>query len=167
MILNGSVYGLAERAVSGSVGPWPLTPAAPWFTPYRLVLWTALSAVMAILLAAAVWRTRARTPAAVDAEFVVWITTALLISPLGWLYYFWLFAGPLLGMCVRRPVWRTWSTLPLGVALAVLVVPPGIWAEGQPSGLRTLTFGSAYFWSLASLWFFAIHAEFESDPNPG
>ncbi|HWK10013.1 MAG TPA: glycosyltransferase 87 family protein, partial [Vicinamibacterales bacterium] len=82
-----------------------------------------------------------------DKAWLVTTMSAVLISPLGWVYYLPLFTAPLLAVSTTRglPV-RTWAVWPL------LVVPPlgKEWLQSNP--LLAVTVGSAYAWGLFLLW---------------
>lgn len=85
------------------------------------------------------------------------MTSALLLSPLGWIYYLWFLAPPVIAGVsnLDRITWR--ERLP-GLALAGFLVPPflPLSALAWSYGLGTLTVGSVYFWALAVVWLIAL-----------
>jgi len=83
----------------------------------------------------------------VDRAWLLGITGALLASPVGWIYYFPLLAGPLIVMAAQKrlPGW-TWYLWPL------LAFPPfarDVFQSFRPVGA---TLGSIYAWGLIGLW---------------
>ena len=86
--MNGSVLGVLTRTLSGSPYFTPMASAPDLVRP----LWLALAAAVAVTTLAALWRDDTRD--AVDRGFFLVLLGAQLISPLGWIYYFWLPAGP-------------------------------------------------------------------------
>jgi hypothetical protein len=78
---------------------------------------------------------------------IVWLVS-LLIAPLGWVYYYWLAAGPLLALFrgQRSPV----------LVLAALGLCAHSLNPAQPvaigPGLVGLTLGSSFFWSTVVFW---------------
>ena len=80
----------------------------------------------------------------------------LLLSPLGWVYYFWFLLPPLLALLIsgdgldgraRRLVW---------IGLAATFVPSPIPWLSFMTGAMTSTLGSIYAWGLLLLWLGAI-----------
>jgi hypothetical protein len=97
-------------------------------------------------------------PAAVDRLFAATLAAALLITPLGWIYYEFLLAAPLAALC-SNGAWRAvlgWRWGVLAIAGVCATLAPGVVVELQPSGLATATLGSAYFWSLLGVWLVAV-----------
>ena len=72
---------------------------------------------------------------------------------LGWLYYLWFLAPPVIAIASRLDR-ATWGERLPGFALAGFLVPPflPLGALGWSYGLGTVTLGSVYFWSVATLW---------------
>ena len=101
---------------------------------------------------ATLWRLR--RAAGVDGSWFILWCAALLMSPLGWIYYLWWAAGPagaaLLAVWRRSPGSHWWI-----VALAIIIGTPlsvGVLTLGQPSPLASFTIGSVYTWALLGLW---------------
>ena len=143
--MNASVLGFLERSLSTS--EWqqvPLIDAPQVVVP----LWATLCAAIGVATLS-----RVRGTSDVDRQFLLVTTAALLLSPLGWLYYLWFLAPPVIAIASRldRATWR--ERLP-GFALAGFLVPPflPLGAHGWSYGLGTVTLGSVYFWSVAALW---------------
>jgi hypothetical protein len=152
-VLNASIFGALERAFSDR--PAPVWNVAPVASHPSLVypLWIVASLLVLGVSVRSIRQTLARD-GGTDRVFAVGITTALLISPIGWIYYHFLFVGPTLALAVKE---RWWGTSRARRALLVcfaapLLVAPGMLAAGQPNGWLSLTLGSLYFWSLVALW---------------
>ncbi len=155
--MNGSVLGVLTRTLSGSPYFTPMASAPDLVRP----LWLALAAAVAVTTLAALWRDDTRD--AVDRGFFLVLLGAQLISPLGWIYYFWLPAGPAAALFLSwlredRDVSRDgtasirWRN---GLALASLPLfawPLALVTIRQPSGVATLTIGSVYFWATLLIW---------------
>ena len=81
------------------------------------------------------------------------LLTELLISPLGWLYYLWLAAGPMLSL------WRTSSTRPsrfrdamVVASVPGLLLPLYVATAMRDSVWGSWTLGSIYGWTTLALW---------------
>jgi hypothetical protein len=100
---------------------------------------------------------------AVDYAFALLIIAALLISPLGWVYYLWLMAGPMAAQFVAwRDEPREWVSNGLfWVAAAGLMWPLGAAVIAQPNPVATVTIGSVYFWALTLLWLAVLFGRVE------
>jgi hypothetical protein len=82
----------------------------------------------------------------VDAAILMLLVTSLLASPLGWIYYVPILAGPLTILLVARRLSR-WTY----ASLAALMIPfPALYP--YPSRLYAFTAGSLYTWSLIGIW---------------
>jgi hypothetical protein len=104
-----------------------------------------LCALLAALGYGAAWR-----EPDLDRGLLLVILTCLLTFPLAWLYYWWLFAGPL----VASLRWRSvrigfWCSLP-----GWLIPMHLLWPYGSVAFAVTL--GSIYSWSLLVLWSGAV-----------
>lgn len=158
--MNGSVLGVLSRTLDHS----PYFTAIANATDLVRPLWIGLAAAAALVTLAAVWRDDTRN--AVDRGFFLVLVGAQLVSPLGWIYYFWLPAGPAAALVLswlrerRDPGaaaaltrWRNglaWASLPF------LVWPLALVTVRQPNALATLTFGSVYFWGTSLIWTAAL-----------
>jgi hypothetical protein len=148
-MMNGSLLGLVSRTLAPS--PY-FTPLADW--PAAVVpLWIAASAAVLLVAARSLWRERTSARGEADAAFAVLIVSALLVSPMGWIYYLPVAAGPLLALWLeRRAAPPPWSVRNMALALAApgLVCPVGAALLGRHSAAGTLTLGSIFVWSM--LW---------------
>jgi alpha-1,2-mannosyltransferase len=154
--MNGSLLGVLSRTLGDSPYFTPLA-SAPAIVPS---VWLAAAVAAALVTLAAVWRDE--TKEAVDRGFLLVLVGAQLVSPLGWIYYFWLPIGPAAALVLswirqRREhpeevgvaPWRNrlaWASLPF------LAWPLSLMTLRQPSALATLTIGSAYFWGTLLIW---------------
>jgi hypothetical protein len=91
---------------------------------------------------------------AVDLQFLLVLLAALLVSPLGWIYYVPLTLTVGLALLQRarlhdlaRP--RAWLWI---AGLGALYLPIEATHVGAASPLLTLTFGSIYFWGVFLIW---------------
>jgi Glycosyltransferase family 87 len=152
--MNASLMGLLTRSFTPNV--WsahfgPLSPAA------IKTIWLMLGIPLGLLSFAAA--APDRSPRGVDRAFGLLLVGSLLLSPLGWTYYFLLFLGPLVALAVS---WRrqgalsaarwTWREKLLLASLPGLCVPVFFLELGQPSALASLFFASCYCWSLLLIW---------------
>jgi hypothetical protein len=147
--MNGSILGVLVRSAAESPYYTPVVLARQLIRPIWMI--GALTTLITTIWIAA----RDRTPLGVDRGFALLLVGALLVSPLGWVYYLWLPVGPILALAVA---WRLSDRRPRAIAIvsmaaAVCLVCPLILVTAwQPSGWRTLTLGSAYFWGTLLLW---------------
>ncbi|MEQ1726805.1 MAG: glycosyltransferase family 87 protein [Vicinamibacterales bacterium] len=133
--MNGSLLAPIARMLDRSAlfTPALVRPsliAAPWLAASAVVL-------LGTLL---------RSRRSVDHLFGLTTLGALLISPLGWVYYAWLAFPPCLA------IWRHSRPGIVVAGLAALCVPLIALGAGQPSPAATLTIGSSYTWGLLALW---------------
>ena len=78
---------------------------------------------------------------------------ALLASPLGWVYYFWLPIAPLVATVIAAiPSFSRGECVGAGIVVAGAVWHASATLWLQPSGLATLTLGSPDFWALSGVW---------------
>jgi alpha-1,2-mannosyltransferase len=175
---NASVLGILTRSLGEN----------PYYTPVAVVpevilpLWLPSVAIIGICsLAIVVFD---RTAAAVDRAFALLLSAALLISPLGWIYYLWLAAGPMAVLALRWSRERTRDRYDPGAGASrwrrrflMLAVPGLVWPHFatflfQPHAWATPLLASAYFWSIAALWgalaldWLAAHHRTERHPWP-
>jgi hypothetical protein len=144
--MNASVMGWLARVLQGFGGyaPLLLAPRLP----------SVVAPVLAgIILSMTWWRVAADREDNVDASFTLLTGGALLASPLGWVYYFWLPIAP----AIARAVTAVPSSSRTERAAAALIVVGLLWHASatiwfQPSGIATLTVGSPYFWALFLVW---------------
>ncbi len=127
---NASIRGLIDRSLTKNFTGAPPLLDAPGFA--RLLYLVSAVAIVVVTLI----RTRDRD---VDGSWPALVASALLASPLGWVYYLW---------------WMLPGTRPSRVLLMspLLWVPFAYITIGQPAGWATATIGSVYAWGLLLAW---------------
>jgi hypothetical protein len=104
-----------------------------------------------------------RSPEAADRTFCILLLAALLMCPLGWVYYLLLALPSAIGLLSRgnhghrsdfsiRKRGRTTCLVALASGCALIFVPTVFVMSGQPSGLLTISLGSAHFWAVFLCW---------------
>lgn len=129
--MNASLLGLWTRV---------LPPA------HVFPVWAASAAVVAAGGVGAVWRRRDA-----DVRWAVLILTALLVSPLGWVYYVPLALGPLWALHVRRPLALVDSLL-----LVAWCIPVGSDVPSPSGKWWPLIWTNRFTWALLALWVRAL-----------
>lgn len=144
-LVNGSVLGVLTRLLTT---PPPGLTVTPLLSRPDLLrpLWLISVAAIASLAA---WR--ATRTSDLNRVWLMTLAAALLCSPLGWIYYVPLAAGPLAAVAIDGS--RSARTL-IAIGYACCLVPFSLMAPYPLGRLATLTLGSAYFWGLVS-WFAA------------
>ena len=128
--MNASLHGILGRAMT--------TAPADLSRPLPLPALAGLIAIAGSVVIVIVTLVRTRRQH-IDRSWLPLMASALLASPLGWLYYIW------------------W-VLPGGRPSRLLLESPLLWipmivtVASEPSGWRTVTLGSIYFWGLLILW---------------
>jgi alpha-1,2-mannosyltransferase len=127
---NASIRGLIDRSLTRNFTGAPPLVDVPRFA--RLLYLVSAVAIVVVTLV----RTRDRD---VDRSWPALMASALLASPLGWVYYLW---------------WMLPGTRPSRVLLLspLLWVPFAYVTIGQPAGWATATIGSVYGWGLLLAW---------------
>ena len=133
----------------------PLAEASP---PVIGTIWLGTGILVGLLTYAVAFKDSSRR--GVDRAFALMLLASLLLSPLGWTYYFWLPVGPIV---VLWAAWRrgpdaetgcsTWTRNLLKFALIGLMYPLWCIGLGQPRSLGTVLISSLYFWGLVLVWF--------------
>jgi hypothetical protein len=149
--MNASITAFLSRTFTEN----PMfTPLAYWSADRVQTIWLAVGIPVGLLTYAASFRDS--SPRGVDRAFALMLVGSLLLSPLGWAYYFWLPLGPLVML------WTTaradsdgcspWTPRLLKCSLIGLMYP--LWCIGyfQPLRLGTLLISSLYFWGLLLVW---------------
>jgi hypothetical protein len=157
--MNASVYGIMCRGLLKNPGFTPMTELDPGLVR---AVWLAL--VILAGLAALLRTCTDSSEQSCDRAFAILLVSALLLSPLGWTYYFWLPAVPIAplvrGWWIQRstPVGKD-SPPPRSLSWNLfLAAAPGLFAPitlalvGQPSALATVVLGGLSFWSLLLVW---------------
>jgi hypothetical protein len=145
--MNGSIAGMFARVFDGGAYQ-PLIPAP--------ALALALTGAACLTIVGISLRSVALAKSAMSAAdrmFAITVLAAQLISPLGWVYYLWLAAGPLLAM------WQTARTRPfrardvaLWLALPGLLWPLPLFTVDMHTWWDPLTLRSIYTWTTLWLW---------------
>jgi len=150
--MNGSITGFFARAFAETPAYIPVL-LRPDVARAGAVAGSALVAAWSLR---ALWRISrgpaAHADASVDRAFALLVLTSLLVTPLGWVYYLWLIAGPFLALRYElAPGLRSWRTW-----ILVAAVPGALWPlvliGRWQSAWATVTFDSAYFWLTIALW---------------
>ena len=156
--MNASVLGFLRRVLAPTIYYEPLLEAPGLIAPLWFLLSGAIG-VVSLAVAAADSGDRA-----VDRGFGLLLLAALLISPLGWTYYWWLALGPMVAVVAswaNREAQRgrtifvnagRWRRALLLVAVPGLIWPLPATIAFQPSAWATVLPGSAYFWATLALW---------------
>lgn len=157
--MNASLYGMLSRALTDN----------PMFNSLARLddncirtIWLCLG-IPAGLLALIVSLTDS-SEKQTDRAFGILLVSALLFSPLGWTYYFWLPLGPIASLAAGwwrdrlGPIGEEREGRSLWCRRLMLASAPGLFFPillttwGQPLPLATLLFGSIFFWSLLLVW---------------
>jgi hypothetical protein len=158
--MNGSVLGFLARGLTETPFYSPLISAPSLVTP----IWATAALIIGVLTLAASATGPPRRP--IDHAFALLMLGALLISPLGSVYYLWLPLGPLLA------IWASWRVQEQTSArchvprAARLLLPVAGVALMSPTILFNIPFkrhpwawvsvGSAYFWATLLLWIIVL-----------
>jgi hypothetical protein len=111
-----------------------------------------------VIAAVALWALlRNRSDDDPDRSFLGILLTSIIVSPLGWLYYLWLAAGP--ATAIYLCAWSRASTLSRALAVCALpglLLPVRAIESFGASPAAGLTVGSIFGWTLLVLWFSVI-----------
>ena len=146
--MNASILGLLERSFSAT--PWGQHPLIDLPMAIR-PLWIGAATVIALVSAARWHRWHD-----VDRTFLITSAAMLLLSPLGWVYYFWFLLAPLLALLIRSDGLDGRARRLVWIGLAATFVPSPIPWLSFMTGAMTSTLGSIYAWGLLLLWLGAI-----------
>jgi Glycosyltransferase family 87 len=156
--INASIHGFLRRTLTETPVFLPLITVPNLLTPLYLILGGIVGIVTLFL------STKEVTKSGIDRAFFLLIVAALLISPAGWIYYFFFCMGPLAGLV------QAWKILPMGkfltqkssillarnlffaLALPGLLFPLIIVPLISPKPWVTVFLGSIYFWCALALW---------------
>jgi len=139
--LNASVAALTTRAFTETPYWLPLSTDVP-----ARALWVILAVSLLFL-------TGERIGAlSVDSGWALLLTTALLVNPLGWIYYLWWLLPLLLVTGMGQGFSPASARRVAMCGAAFLTIPPWAVFAAQPSRVATLTLGTAYVWGLVCLW---------------
>jgi hypothetical protein len=153
--MNASLFGFLRRALTDNPFYASLANLDPGTVRW---IWLCLGAPAGLLALAVSLNDASKT--GIDRAFALLLVSALLLSPLGWTYYFWLPLGP---VAVLARAW--WSDRPVGEdeqipaqRLLLLLAMPGLFSPFfvtifyQPQPLATVFYGGFVFWSLLLVW---------------
>jgi len=145
--MNASVTGVLSRTIAPSPFFRPLIEAPDLVQPLALTASITVGALALWLLI------RDRSGEAVDRAFFALLLTAQLVSPLGWIYYLWLAAGPAVAL------WRSSHSRPSDTRTRLLwLSAPGFFCPllltlaFSSERWAGVTVGSVYGWSTLLLW---------------
>jgi hypothetical protein len=155
--INGSLRGLLTRTFTANLDYANVADLGEQTVKW---LWLAIGIPLGLASFAVAGTDSSRR--GVDRAFAVLLVGSLLLSPLGWAYYFWMPLGPLAALVrdwnqerqsgvatSRYFAWRRW----LLVASAVgFLMPLMVVIESRRVVFFTPTLGSTYCWSLLLLW---------------
>jgi alpha-1,2-mannosyltransferase len=151
--MNASTFGVFRRAFGSSPYYAPVV-----LSPRLVALWLVPAGFIGVVtLAVTITDTTTDTTAAsTDRAFGLLLVAAQLISPLGWIYYLWLPAGPVAAIARDRGI-GPGITAWVRRGLLAVVVTGCIWPMTsvyvfQPHAFATLTVGSVYFWATVCGW---------------
>ncbi len=152
--MNASILGFLTRTFAGNPMFTPLAAATP---ESIRTIWLGAGIPLGVLTYAAAFRDSSRR--GVDRAFALMLVGSLLLSPLGWTYYFWLPLGPL---AVLLADWRRskdadtrcspWTIRLLAASLVGLSYPLWFIEFFQPVRIGTILIASLYFWGLLLVW---------------
>lgn len=159
---NAGLMGALTRTFTESI----------WFTPLTILssrtlwlVWMTIGGTMGLLTLAATGKDD--EPRSLDRDFGLLLAAALLLSPLGWVYYLWLVLPPLIALFVQRRhpavvcpsdslARRRRSRRFLWIAVLASVWPiAGTFIPG-PGLPGRLFFSNIYFWGLLCLWAYLV-----------
>jgi hypothetical protein len=156
---NASLLGFLTRTLSASAVFSPIVVMPEFVKP----LWCLSAGVVGVCSLRATM-TDTASASSIDRDFAILLFAALLISPLGWTYYFWLPGGPLVacvhgwwGLGVSGNPREDISLLLWRKRLLLFALPGLVWpfvatSVFQPHGWATVSIGSIYFWTILCLW---------------
>ncbi len=161
--MNASVHGLLSRIFQENPS-FALAFDAPNIIN---LLWFGLSGLIATVTFFILYKDHSKQ--SIDRAFAILLIAAILIAPLGWIYYLFFPIGPLTAIITQ---WE--RILPkhprsnfiylgtrsrnglLGFAVAGYLVPLQITILFQPSAWATVTFGSLYCWCTLAIWMMVL-----------
>jgi alpha-1,2-mannosyltransferase len=150
--MNASIMAFLSRTFTANPVFTPVAIAAP---ELLRAIWLGVGIPMGVLTYAATFRDSSRR--GLDRAFAMMLVASLLLSPLGWTYYFWLPLGPLVLLFAeargRSESWCSpWTRRLLKTSLVGLMYPLWCISFFQPSPVGTLLISSLYFWGLLLVW---------------
>lgn len=156
--MNGSILGWLSRMFSISPYYSPVTEIPGLVFP----LWLAAAGVFGSLTL--FLSVSDHSSNSIDRSFCFLIIGALLVSPLGWIYYTWLILGPMTALIQswflnnrmeKKRVSHKILSARNGLfifASVEMIWPYPFTLSFQPNGISTVTIGSIYFWTYIAIW---------------
>jgi alpha-1,2-mannosyltransferase len=149
--MNASTFGFFRRAFDVQPIVTPLVEK-----PQLVKFWMPAAGLIGLVTLAAAFADR--TASATDRAFALLLVAATLMSPLGWIYYVTLAAGPVAALALRP---RRERQGPLSRALVAGCIVGFAWplplvGAFQPHRWATLVIASMYFWATLSLWIWLV-----------
>jgi alpha-1,2-mannosyltransferase len=156
-VMNASTLALFRRAFDTEPIGTPLVVA-----PALVTTWLVAAAIVGIvtLVASAQLSAHPSTGSGraeeIDRPFALLLVAAQLISPLGWIYYLWLPAGPVAAVVLKTGPAKAGRHVLLLVAATGFVWPMPYLLLFRTHAWGTLTVASIYFWATFALWVWLI-----------
>lgn len=156
--MNASVLGFLSRALDMGPHFTPMVNAPHLVKPFWLI---AAGIIFVLTMATTVIRPHTFS---LDRDFALLLVAALLISPLGWVYYLWLPLGPVIGLVAASSRYNSkdwivnnsgklrWRNGLLLGGMLLLFVPLYFADPAEPNRWETVLLGSSYFWGTLALW---------------
>lgn len=144
--MNASVHGVLTRTLMATPVFIPLVDAPQLAGPGIVV-------VCGLLIGATAW-VLVHDPSGNDADrgFAASTLLSLLVSPLGWIYYLWLAAGPLAALVNRIELKRvTAAGVLVAGAVPGLLMPFFLTVAWSGYAWGSITLGSIYGWTVLAL----------------
>ena len=153
LTMNASVSGLLSRTLDGG----------PVFAPLLFVPGAVRTVTIGLALVLVVLTFRRigsdTGSGSTDRGYLRVLLVTILISPLGWVYYLWIVAGPAvavwLSLRARRSTLSHWLVI---LAVPGLFAPIGVTLKWANQPWSAVTIGSIYTWSTLLLWAAAMAA---------
>lgn len=153
--LNGSLLAMLTRALGSGLYGDPVRTAPALIKP----LWLIGAGLIGVTTLKASTRS-------VDRAFALLLLGALLISPLGWVYYLWLPVGPLAALLMTHPAVATgWRRIVSAVAVTGLFMPVDTAFLFEPRAWVSVSVGSPYFWGTLALWLTVLLSDGAGPPQ--
>ena len=152
-VMNASFLSIFRRAFDSQPIGTPLVIA-----PALVKGWLVAAAIVGIVTIGFTMRDHGRD--AVDRAFALLLVAAQLMSPLGWIYYLWLPAGPVAAVAMQRQrdggSWSLATRALAAVAAIGFVWPMPFLLAFRTHAWATLTIASVYFWATLALWMWLL-----------
>lgn len=161
---NSSLYGFLSRLFSRTELYTPILDE-PWLVRPLWIVGASAIGVLALLVCKL-----DSSSQRIDRSFLLLLVSGQLISPLGWVYYWWLYVVPLLSLVAQRPAaadplirggdrrYRLLSMMLIGIMMTGLLSPVAAICIvfGTHTLPYTLLWGSVCFWANLALYLFLI-----------